>query len=315
MNRLIVIIVVIFSFYTDGLLASIFDNGVFSGYKTQQNPNSAFFSNRPSYDSDKPVSSRNNNFSQNDSFSNLDNQNNSFNRFGTYTSRPNMPQSSFNNPPPFSSTTNKKITSQRITGVNDNNVGSSRFNVANTKPQNENIFDSGIPIGNVNNQAGQKNIPRGQVDSNVLQAQMPSEQTRNALDFRNRYNPREIVQRQRINYPAFLLFANDVICTTERGITDGMIFYTPHGTYRLKGNIITSSNDTFMISENKVWLDNMIYFFDERGVILNNRIYNFTNNVMYKEGIRYTIEGSVVTAEGAAGNRRCITSDLVNLTP
>jgi hypothetical protein len=182
--------------------------------------------------------------------------------------------------------------------------------------QQVNTFDSGIPIdmGSMQLQQDNQNFPRGQVSSNVLQPQqVPSAQTRANRDFRNVYNPREIVQRPQVRYPAFLLFANDVICTTERGISDGMIFYTPHGTYRLRGNLITSNNDTFMISGNKIWLDNMIYFFNDQGVILNNKLYNFTDNVMYREGIRYTLEGSVVTAEGPAGNRRCITSDLVSL--
>ncbi|MDR0484467.1 MAG: hypothetical protein LBH40_04255 [Alphaproteobacteria bacterium] len=321
------LILLFFSFLlsANALFSAIFDNGLFNGYRQPQNS-----TNRPNIDS----SNNNNNNNYRPNF-NLEDSENFSNRFGTFNNDSSTPESSFNNPPPFSSRTSRNIDSRRITGVNENNIGSNRFNTvgpSDSANNQDNMFDSGIPVGgnnakNIpnnqrsysspqqNNLPSQRNNqqPAGQVDTNVFQSQLPSDALRNSLDFRNRYDPRQIVRRPQVRYPDFLLFANDVICTTERGITDGMIFYTPHGTYKLRGNLITSSNDTWMISGNKVWLDNMIYFFDDSGVFLNNKVYRFTNNVMWRDGIKYTVEGSVVTAEGPKGNRRCIVSDLVSV--
>ncbi len=116
---------------------------------------------------------------------------------------------------------------------------------------------------------------------------------------------------QKIKYPDFLIFANDVICRTEEGIDDGMIFYTPHGTYKLRGNIITSPNNTYIISANKVWLDGMVYYFDDQGVYLGDKQYKFKENILSKNGIQYTTSGSIVsTISKNKVNRRCIVSKI-----
>ena len=154
------------------------------------------------------------------------------------------------------------------------------------------------------------NSTLGSVDVSVYHSKLPANY-KSKLSNTEINNARKLTNKKPTKYPNFLLFANDVICTTQAGITDGMIFYTPHGTYKLKGNLLISSNDTYLISGNRIWLDDMIYYFDDSGVYLNNKVYNFKNNVMYRDGVKYQVEGTIVVTEGLTGNHRCIVSELI----
>ncbi len=223
----------------------------------------------------------------------------------------------------------KIFTSQPSTSriVNEFNYENKNSNTnTNTNATNK-IKDSGVPVNLYKKtpsnrtsspyrkqQINNSNNNLGSVDTSIYYGKLPSNypsSTSANVSNSASANNRILSNKKNIKYPNFLLFANDVICTTQAGIIDGMIFYTPHGTYKLKGNLLISSNNSYLISGNRIWLDDMIYYFDDSGVYLDNKIYNFKNNVLYKDGVKYQIEGTVVVTEGISGNHRCIVSELV----
>ncbi len=216
----------------------------------------------------------------------------------------------YNNTNSGSNTTNYRHPNQ-VAPIDENSIDkSTNYRHPNqVAPIDENSIDK------LQNSQQQKttNYPQdlGNVDV-IYYPKLPSNYYNDPAFYDNYNSKKKLYNKKLVKYPDFLLFANDVICTSKYGITDGLIFYTPHGSYKLRGNLLISSNRTYLISGNKIWLDDMIYYFDDSGVYLNDKVYSFRNNTMYREGVKYTIEGSVVTTEGIQGNHRCITSELID---